>query len=37
MLPAMTIRNLVMTKRQELHRFAEKPSETHWLSYLEAV
>ncbi len=37
MLPAMTIRNMVMTKRQELRRFAEKPSETHWLSYLEAV
>jgi glutamine synthetase len=37
MLPAMTIRNLVMTKRQELRRFAEMPPETHWLSYLEAV
>ena len=31
------IRNLVMTKRQEIARFAQMPPETHWLSYLETV
>ena len=36
-LPPMAIRNLVMTKRQELAGFAEKPAETHWFSWLEAV
>lgn len=36
-LPAMLIQNLVMTKRQELKLFAERPSDTHWLSLLETV
>lgn len=36
-LPKPLIRNLVMTKRQELARFAEEPAETHWLRYLESV
>ncbi|OED49764.1 glutamine synthetase [Rhodobacteraceae bacterium (ex Bugula neritina AB1)] len=36
-LPQTAIRNLVMTKRQELAGFAERPPETHWLSWLEAV
>ena len=36
-LPPMAIRNLVMTKRQELLGFAERPAESHWLSWLEAV
>jgi len=36
-LPAPLIANLVMTKRQELARFADQPHDTHWLSYLEAV
>ena len=36
-LPPMAIRNLVMTKRQELKGFAERPAESHWLSWLEAV
>ncbi|ABF64569.1 L-glutamine synthetase [Ruegeria sp. TM1040] len=36
-LPPMAIRNLVMTKRQELKGFAERPPESHWLSWLEAV
>ena len=31
------IRNLTMTKRQEIARFADHPPEEHWLSYLEAV
>ena len=31
------IDNLVMTKRQEIERFAQIPSERHWFSYLEAV
>ncbi len=35
--PADLIRNLVMTKRQEINRFAQRPPEEHWLSYLEAV
>ncbi|MBY6135087.1 glutamine synthetase family protein [Leisingera sp. XS_AS12] len=36
-LPALAIQNLVMTKRQEVKGFAERPRETHWLSWLEAV
>lgn len=36
-LPQMMIRNLAMTKRQELHHFATLPAEQHWLSWLEAV
>lgn len=36
-LPAALIRNLVMTKRQELASFATRPPERHWLSLLEAV
>ncbi len=35
--PADLIRNLAMTKRQEIARFADRPPEAHWLSYLEAV
>ncbi|SPJ27531.1 glutamine synthetase family protein [Falsiruegeria mediterranea] len=31
------IRNLAMTKRQEITLFAERPTERHWLSYLETV
>lgn len=33
----MLIRNLCMTKRQELAHFKHRPPETHWLSYLETV
>jgi glutamine synthetase len=36
-LPELMIRNLVMTKRQEIRGFAERPAESHWLSWLEAV
>jgi glutamine synthetase len=36
-LPKMMIRNLAMTKRQELAGFAMMPQERHWLSWLEAV
>jgi len=36
-LPANLIRNLAMTKRQELKLFAERPADRHWLSYLESV
>ncbi|ANP35590.1 glutamine synthetase [Phaeobacter gallaeciensis] len=36
-LPKTAIRNLVMTKRQELEEFARRPKESHWLSWLEAV
>lgn len=36
-LPPMAIRNLVMTKRQELAGFSQKPEETHWFSWLETV
>lgn len=36
-LPEDLIRFMAMTKRQEIRRFAERASETHWLSYLEAV
>ncbi len=36
-LPALAIQNLVMTKRQEVKGFAERPRETQWLSWLEAV
>lgn len=31
------IRNMAMTKRQEIALFAERPTERHWLSYLETV
>lgn len=31
------IRFMAMTKRQEITRFADRPAEEHWLSYLEAV
>ena len=31
------IRNMAMTKRQEIARFADLPPEEHWLSYLDAV
>ena len=31
------IRNMAMTKRQEIALFAERPVERHWLSYLETV
>ena len=36
-LPDLLIRNLVMTKQQELRHFDNQAPETHWLSYLEAV
>jgi glutamine synthetase len=36
-LPAMAIRNLAITKRQELAEFADRPADSHWLSLLEAV
>jgi glutamine synthetase len=36
-LPQMMIRNLVMTKRQELAGFAALPTDQHWLSWLDAV
>ena len=36
-LPRMMIRNLVITKRQELAEFANRPADSHWLSLLEAV
>ncbi|MFC4667674.1 glutamine synthetase family protein [Seohaeicola nanhaiensis] len=36
-LPPQLIDLLVMTKRQEMRRFAEVPPEQHWLTYLEAV
>ncbi|MCA0856607.1 glutamine synthetase family protein [Phaeobacter italicus] len=36
-LPDRVIRNLVMMKRQEIAGFSERPAETHWLSWLEAV
>ncbi|WP_170764250.1 glutamine synthetase family protein [Ruegeria lacuscaerulensis] len=35
--PADLIRYFAMTKRQEIRRFAERPPDDHWLSYLEAV
>ncbi len=31
------IKNLVMTKRQELRRMGEIPTERHWITYLEKV
>ena len=37
MLPGLLIRNLEMTKRQELRCFSERPAQTHWKSYLERV
>lgn len=36
-LPAQLIANFSMTKRQELARLAERPADSHWLSYLETV
>lgn len=36
-LPEPLIRNLAMTKRQEIAKFTQRDPETHWLSYLEAV
>ncbi|MBO9472438.1 glutamine synthetase [Shimia sp. R10_1] len=36
-LPAELIRNLVMTKRQELRKLADIPTEQHWQTYLERV
>lgn len=36
-LPDLLIRNLVLTKRQELRRFAKIPDETHWHSLYDAV
>lgn len=35
--PADLIRYMAITKRQEITRFADRPEEQHWLSYLEAV
>jgi len=35
--PAELIRNMVLTKRQEIARFADQPPDEHWLSYLESV
>ncbi len=35
--PTGLIRNLAMTKRQEIARFADRPEDQHWISYLEAV
>jgi glutamine synthetase len=35
--PSELVRNLSMTKRQEIARFADRPDDEHWLSYLEAV
>lgn len=35
--PAMMIRNLVMTKRQELRRMQDIPASQHWKTYLETV
>ncbi|NVO55718.1 glutamine synthetase [Rhodobacteraceae bacterium B1Z28] len=35
--PADLIRYMIMTKRQEITRFADRPEDQHWLSYLEAV
>ena len=34
--PAL-IRNLTLTKRQEMERLAEIPPKSHWKTYLEAV
>lgn len=31
------IRNMALTKRQEIVRFATLPEDEHWLSYLETV
>ncbi len=36
-LPAELIRNLIMTKRQELHKLAAIPAAQHWQTYLERV
>lgn len=35
--PGDLIRYMAMTKRQEIARFADRPEDQHWLSYLEAV
>ncbi|MEO1110237.1 MAG: glutamine synthetase family protein [Pseudomonadota bacterium] len=35
--PLELIRNMALTKRQEIARFADRPEDQHWLSYLEAV
>ena len=35
--PTQLIRNMAMTKRQEIAGFADRKPEAHWLSYLEAV
>ncbi len=35
--PAMLIRNLVMTKRQELRRMQDVSANEHWKTYLETV
>ncbi len=35
--PADLIRYFAITKRQEIRRFADRPPDEHWLSYLEAV
>ncbi|WP_158964602.1 glutamine synthetase family protein [Chachezhania sediminis] len=35
--PKLLIDNLVLTKRQEMTRFAALPPEQHWLAYLETV
>lgn len=36
-LPALLIQNLVMSKRQEITLFGQRPQDTHWLSLLETV
>ena len=35
--PAELIRNLVLTKRQEMREMAARPRESHWKTYLETV
>ena len=35
--PHQIIRNMAMTKRQEMERFSGIPAEKHWLAYFEAV
>jgi glutamine synthetase len=35
--PEMLVRNLILTKRQELARLAEIPADQHWFTYLETV
>lgn len=36
-LPATLIKNLTMTKRQELAKFGALPADEHWLAYVDAV